>query len=73
MGRPDQPERLIPCCTHAAPAEPLVRARSNRPLHREQFAATRREAELRRLHAVATSIAQYLEERIAAESPLAAE
>ncbi|WP_186388915.1 MULTISPECIES: hypothetical protein [unclassified Stappia] len=46
-------------------------ARSSRPC--EVLAATRREAELRRLHAVATSIAQYLEERIAAESPLAAE
>lgn len=41
-------------------------ARSSRPS--EVLAATRREAELKRLHAVATSIAQYLEERIAAES-----
>ncbi|MBL6430795.1 MAG: hypothetical protein HPM95_04735 [Alphaproteobacteria bacterium] len=37
----------------------------------EVLAATRREAELRRLHAVATSIASYLEERIEAESPVA--
>jgi hypothetical protein len=41
-------------------------ARSSRPS--EVLAATRREAELKRLHAVATSIAQYLEERIAAEA-----
>ena len=38
----------------------------------EVLATTRREAELRRLHAVATSIASYLEERIAAESPATA-
>jgi hypothetical protein len=42
-------------------------ARSGSPS--EVLAATRREAELRRLHAVATSIAQYLEERIEAETP----
>jgi hypothetical protein len=44
-------------------------ARSGSPS--EVLAATRREAELRRLHAVATSIASYLEERIEAESPVA--
>ncbi|WP_093810281.1 hypothetical protein [Stappia sp. ES.058] len=43
-------------------------ARSSSPS--EVLAATRREAELRRLHAVATSIASYLEERIKAEAPL---
>lgn len=42
-------------------------ARSGRAI--EIVAMTRREAELKRLHAVATSIAQYLEERIAAEQP----
>ncbi|WP_349359231.1 hypothetical protein [Stappia sp.] len=42
-------------------------ARSSRPS--EVLATTRREAELRRLHAVATSIAHYLEERIEAEAP----
>uniref|UniRef100_UPI003BAB325A hypothetical protein n=1 Tax=Stappia sp. TaxID=1870903 RepID=UPI003BAB325A len=41
-------------------------ARSGRP--NEVVATTRREAELKRLHAVATSIALYLEERIAAET-----
>jgi hypothetical protein len=45
-------------------------ARSGSPS--EVLAATRREAELRRLHAVATSIASYLEERIEAETPLSA-
>ena len=44
-------------------------ARSGSPS--EVLARTRREAELRRLHAVATSIASYLEERIEAESPVA--
>jgi hypothetical protein len=41
-------------------------ARSGRP--NEVLATTRREAELRRLHAVAQSIAMYLEERIEAEA-----
>ena len=46
-------------------------AQSSRVL--EVTAGTRREAELKRLHAVATSIAAYLKERIDAEADIRAD